>query len=44
MAKREQLMRVKLRLPVGLIERSREETSRSSKSSATRRVQGKQKR
>jgi metalloprotein, YbeY/UPF0054 family len=43
MARREQLMRVKLRLPAGLIERSTAETSRSSKSPSTRRVPGKQK-
>jgi probable rRNA maturation factor len=42
MARREQLMRVKLRLPAGLIERSTPETSRSSKSPSTRRVRGKQ--
>lgn len=44
MARREQLMRVKLRLPSGLIERSEKETTRSSKSSSAQRVRGRQKR
>ena len=44
MARREQLMRVKLRLPSGLIERSLGDSSLSLKSSSPPRARGKQKR
>jgi probable rRNA maturation factor len=44
MARREQMMRVKLRLPSGLIERSRGDSSPSLKSSSASRTREKQKR
>jgi probable rRNA maturation factor len=44
MARREQMMRVKFRLPSGLIERSRGDSSRSLKSPSTSRAREKQKR